>query len=939
MGGAVRGAGRVMAVVAVAMSARAATVPQSFVNFESGHVRPLSIHNGLLFAVDTPDNRLDVFIINGLPPAAGGAPSIRLKLAAEISVGLEPVAVASSSPLCQTNADCPFEVWVVNHLSDDLTAIRLTFHPQAKTVTVTGVETIPTCDEPRDIVLAGQHSSTEQPPRAFVTAARRGQQCPVDAKLRDEGLPRGLVQVFAVQTRAPIGTLELFSDTPRGLAASRDGKRVYAAGFLSGNQTAVVAEDAVASNGGLPPPLAMSTANPPPTSLVVRFNPANGRWEEDGLRPPAMTPKDWTSFIPFTLPDYDVFAIDALATPPSVERRISGVGTVLFNLAVRPTSTISPPPAQRRDQLFVTNTEALNVRRFEPTLRGEIATNRVTVITGSSPGAAPPGSGPFGGWSFAVQPVHLNSHVDYTCKPPLCAPAQAEIDKSLAQPTDLVFSPDGKRLYVAALGSGAVGIFDAGQLSLGNADGRTVLPVGGGPSGVALDAAQDRLYVMDRFNNRIVVVRNAGTSPTVLGTVSLYDPSGDAVRTGRRFLYDAHATSAHGDASCATCHVFGDFDALAWDLGNPFGPTEPNCNQFAFFSGMAFHPMKGPMTTQTLRGMANAGPLHWRGDRSGCGSQPNVPPDQGQFNVAAAFKKFNGAFVSLLGRGAELDATPGGDLDQFTDFALGIRYPPNPVRPLAKFSDAAEAGQSFYTGISVDVGKTCDNCHAVPLGTNALSSFDAEPQVFKIPHMRNLYQKVGMFGVASGQVFGFPATGPTGDQVRGVGYLHDGSVDTLHTFLSTSIFTFPTSTDRDNVEQFLLEFDTGMAPAVGQQVTSTFAKPTDPSALIARADAGDCDLVARGVPDPASPRERGYWYRPARGATAAAFRPDTGSTTVTPAALQLALKSGGWLTYTCVPPGSGRRIGIDRDCDGIGDGDETVSTPDPIAAYPTGACP
>jgi hypothetical protein len=173
------------------------------------------------------------------------------------------------------------------------------------------------------------------------------------------------VRVFAVQTRAPIATLELFSDTPRGLAASRDGKRVYAAGFLSGNQTATVAQDAVASHGGLPPPPAMATANPPSTGLVVRFNPASGRWEEDGLRPPATTPKDWTSFIPFTLPDYDVFAIDALAAVPSVERRIAASARCCSSLAVRPTSTISRR-RQRSDAtvVFVTNTEAPNVRRF-----------------------------------------------------------------------------------------------------------------------------------------------------------------------------------------------------------------------------------------------------------------------------------------------------------------------------------------------------------------------------------------------------------------------------------------------------------------------------------------------------------------------------------------------------------------------------------------------
>ncbi|MFM7173570.1 MAG: hypothetical protein ACKO4U_11115, partial [Caldilinea sp.] len=31
----------------------------------------------------------------------------------------------------------------------------------------------------------------------------------------------------------------------------------------------------------------------------------------------------------------------------------------------------------------------------------------------------------------------------------------------------------------------------------------------------------------------------------------------------------------------------------------------------------SFHPMKGPMSTQSLRGLAGQGPMHWRGDRTG----------------------------------------------------------------------------------------------------------------------------------------------------------------------------------------------------------------------------------------------------------------------------------------------------------------------------------
>ncbi len=43
--------------------------------------------------------------------------------------------------------------------------------------------------------------------------------------------------------------------------------------------------------------------------------------------------------------------------------------------------------------------------------------------------------------------------------------------------------------------------------------------------------------------------------------------------------------------------------------------------------------------------------------------------------------------------------------------------------------------------------------------------------MFKVAHLRNVYQKVGMFGFPSDAV-------SLGPQVRGVGFLHDGSIDT-----------------------------------------------------------------------------------------------------------------------------------------------------------------
>ena len=89
-------------------------------------------------------------------------------------------------------------------------------------------------------------------------------------------------------------------------------------------------------------------------------------------------------------------------------------------------------------------------------------------------------------------------------------------------------------------------------------------------------------------------------------------------------------SSANGEASCASCHIFGDKDELAWDLGNPDDLVTRNPIPKRLASGLEiglfqlvttfpgalingtgnpneFHPMKGPMTTQTLRGLRERG--------------------------------------------------------------------------------------------------------------------------------------------------------------------------------------------------------------------------------------------------------------------------------------------------------------------------------------------
>ncbi|HEV7731177.1 MAG TPA: hypothetical protein VGR62_03400 [Candidatus Binatia bacterium] len=817
--------------------------------FESGQVRPLALSpdGTRLFAVNTPDGHLEVFEAVGLQHTAS------------VPVGLEPVAVAARTDT---------EVWVVNHLSDSVSIVSLATNPARV------VRTLLVGDEPSDVVFAGG--------RAFVTTAHRGQNRPDDAQLTTPGIGRADVWVFDAAGER-IGIVTLFGDTPRALTVSPDGTSVHVGVFRSGNQTTTVGETTVCDGGaaappcasgpgGLPAPNANTAGVPgPETGLVVRFD--GTHWRD----PIART---WDDAVPFTLPDVDVFRIDAATLATTAE--YAHVGTVLYGMATNPVS----------GAVYVANTEARNEVRFEPAVRGVQHQSRITVLDDGT-----------------VTPHHLNPHIDYSLVP--SPPGTAE--RSLSLPVGLAVSDDGTTLWIAALGSGVVAAVDTAALEAGTfvPDAAThVTLTGGGPSGLVLDDARARLYVLTRFDNGMSVVDTA--TRTESAHVRLHDPEPASVVAGRPLLYDARATSSNGEAACASCHVFGDLDGLAWDLGDPNGAVTPNPNPIHFGDPQPFHPLKGPMTTQSLRGLAGNGPMHWRGDRTG----GNLD-DGDALSDVQAFAAFDVAFAGLLGRDGPITTD---DMRRFGDFALQIGYPPNPNRPLdGTLTPEQQAGRDLFVGPVTDTaGFNCVGCHALSsraghFGADGQSAIQGGPQLFKIPHLRNLYQKAGMFDA--------------GPQVRGTGFTHDGSVDTIFRFLGTPSFTL-TDVERRQLEQFLLAFDTGLAPVVGQQVT--LAIGGDVAARIdllrARATAGDCDLVVHGVRDGEA---RGWLLVPSgRFVGDRAAEP-----TIDDATLRaIAATPGQELTYTCVPPGTGTRSALDRDEDGFLDRDERDAGTDPADA-------
>jgi len=342
--------------------------------------------------------------------------------------------------------------------------------------------------------------------------------------------------------------------------------------------------------------------------------------------------------------------------------------------------------------------------------------------------------------------------------------------------------------------------------------------------------------------------------------------------------------------------------------------------------------------------MANHGAMHWRGDRTGGYNEASAQPDSGSFDEEAAFHQFNEAFRSLLGRSHEI---PAADMQAFTDFALQITYPPNPIRALDNsLTPDQQTGRDLYLNKPATVGMTCNFCHVLNPSGNAehgvrrpgFFGTDGEhiggefPHTLKIPHLRNLYQKVGMFGLPrEAQINPDLEDAHMGDQIRGFGFTHDGTIDSVMRFVSALGFvqdeTNPEGFPRDEpgllerrqIESFLLAYDSNLAPVVGQQVTLRLDNATAAGPRIdllrARADAHECQLVAHGH---LLGEMRGYLY-----ANGLFMRDRANKLPLPDLALRLlALLPGQEITYTCVPPGSGARMGIDRDLDGMLDGDE-----------------
>jgi len=675
-------------------------------------------------------------------------------------------------------------------------------------------DTMSISTEPMDVAFAGTN-------QAYISSSRGN-----------------AIVVLNATTHSPVSTISLFGSSPRALAVSPDNKTVYAAFALSGNATTIVPVKKS-------PPQCGTAGSP---RCIPAINPLLPPPPEVGLIVAAMDP-NWKSVIRYNMPDNDVAVIKTGASP-SLAGYYSGVGTVNLGMAVSPVT----------GDLFVANTDARNLTFFEPNLRGHWVDNRITrvqVATGK------------------VTPFDLNPRINYGILPNPGALATA-----LAQPTNVVFDPSGSFMYVAAFGTDRVARVDTAGNVLSFIE---VSPVSGsgssadpknkrGPRGLALNANARTLYSLNSISNTISVIDTPTQS--VISEIPVgIDPTPMDIKAGRGFLYDAKL-SGNGTGSCASCHVDGDMDHLAWNLGNPAGNmvTVTQNSQT-----IQLHPMKGPMTTQTLRGLLGLSPFHWRGDK------PNL-------------QAFNSSFSSLLG-GTVLSSA---DIDLYANFINSILFLPNPNQKLDRTLPSFLAGGNPVTGQLnfmtlklTGAGNSCNDCHTSNPGpgSNGVIVTTGFPQPLKTPQLRNMYQKI-LFSSKIG-----------GDSIDGFGLSHDGDASQVAGFLEGLPFKSYSSQQKTDIGAYVLSFDTGTAPAVGYARTMSSVNVADSgvqsdwATLQSQAAAGNIDLIGRGT---IGHRVHGLLYQPSN----AMYVADTGAQ-YSKAQLQTFIQAGDTLSFMGVYPGTG----------------------------------
>ena len=674
------------------------------------------------------------------------------------------------------------------------------------------------------------------------------------------------VDVIDTATRQVVHSIDIPAREPRGLLYL-DGS-IYVASHLSGNASAPISAPGSKGEGAA-------------IDIV------------DTNNTPGLTP----------LPDRDLFRIAITASPttdhldPSWTR--SGVGTILFNLN----------RAHGDDLMWVANLDSLNAQfKGEAAfIEGQVVRNRLALV--STDGAT------------------AHTQIDLDALIP-------DANARCAPPTGVAINATGTRAYVCGYGSSNVtvlGIDGATTTWIGEiqivqnrsnpsvslTDGQN----GAGPRTCVVSPNGAHLAVLNSGESSFSLIPLRNLPPATGWTwdappakATGWDPLPKEIVQGR-LDFSRTRNSKSGTSSCASCHIGGHTDMLAWDLGT-FLDHEGTPRASV---GHALD-NKGPLMTQTARSLREVGPWHWRGEKR-------------------SLFEFDNTFIGLLER--EVDGKPealGIQFNYTARYLDSLAWPANPHQNADRsLSPNQVEGRDLFHNLPVLGAMACVDCHALPLGTSGevvSHGLGGQAPTTVVPPLRGVSEKaLSPEFVVGGDV------GTRNELGYGLG--HTGSFTSIEDHI---LQLLPDGTQRltitpaqaSKIADFLGVLDTGIAPAAATQLTLDASNNTgrardDFAYVIAQADAGHCDVILNYGPIRFAGRD--VWPGGAYDPVTATFRMSSSAMPNMTIADVVALAvSGTPITIQGTPLWKGNPRGIDRDNDEVLDLDELILGTDPEAA-------
>ena len=697
------------------------------------------------------------------------------------------------------------------------------------------IATIPTGDEPGDIAFIDD--------QAFVTCSRANR-----------------IDVFDTLTHQKTSEIALEGLFPRSLAVSPDQNKLYVSFLLTSNGTTILHRN-LAPPQEIPDWAPADLPTPPQTGKIV----------------PIDHPQ-----IPYEVVDHDVAIISV--NEPSEITYLENLGTNIFSLTTLPDGKLIAP-----------HSEARNLIRLEPELRGRFTKTRLAIIADQT-----------------------TSQIDLNLDPDLTFP---EIDSSaassaLAQVKITLPDSDGEHLWLAAFGSDRLArlrISDQAITSIidlrasDSASERNSKTMRG-PRGLALHPSLPHLYVLNKLSHTLTTINTDSAEVIAETSLSTVPDIAPELKLGRGFLFDARL-SANGTVSCASCHIDLERDGMAWNLG------DPNLESFSvpgallsvhrpdLFRDREMHPMKGPMVTQTLIGLIEQTKFHWRGDK------PSI-------------QSFNSTFPNLLAAEPLSDS----DMDLVAAYLQTLRHHPNPHLQLDRNLPDELNGGNPTDGIAVFTlfENHCSACHTLPSGSSNnidIPSTVGSFQPLKDSPLRTTYQRHHLNpepGARSLSGFGLGSDGSLHELPIGHAYdLH--ILDDINRPLAVR------EREKRDLSAFILALDSGTAPAIGHSITfqpheTSIAEKLNRLAILeSQASLGSFTEVAVVAHGLFRGKSRSFHYLP----DLAVYRPDRQEDQdISANALLTPLAPGDVITFTGVPVSEASALSTDRNRNSIPDQSE-----------------